>query len=165
MSQKDKYVILFVCTGNTCRSPMAEYALRSLLEKERPGKAEVHSAGIAAATDFPATMYAAEAARMWDLDLSQHRSQSLTTGLVEAADLILAMAPEHAEAVVKLVPDARDRTCLLKNFPDEAPYGEEVEDPIGRSLDHYNETFLEIGEYLGKHLPQIVARIDEKLNA
>lgn len=164
MGKKDKYKILVVCTGNTCRSPMAEYALRSLVERERSGRAEVRSAGIAAATGFPATMYAAEAARMWDLDLSDHRSQMLTAGLIDEADLILAMAPEHHRAVVRTVPEARSKTFLLKSFPENSPDGEDVEDPIGRSLEDYNRIFLEIGEYLGQHLPEIVSRINEKFH-
>jgi len=144
---------------------MAEYAMRSLIEKERPGKSEVISAGIAAGNGFPATRYAVEAARMWELDVSPHQSQQLSPRLIEKADLILAMAPEHHRQVTQLVPSAADRTFLLKNFPDNSPVGEDVEDPIGRELEDYNQTFLEIGEYLGKYLPEIVKRLDEKKDA
>jgi protein-tyrosine phosphatase len=161
----DIYTILFVCTGNTCRSPMAEGALRLLLERERPGKARVMSSGISAASGFPATMYGAEAAKMWAIDLSSHRSQALTKSQVEGADLIFGMSPEHVREILRLNPEARDRTFLFKNFPDPSPKGEPVDDPIGQSLDRYNETFLEIGEYLGKYLPEIVQRIDEKTDA
>jgi len=159
----DKYTILFVCTGNTCRSPMAEGALRTLLERERPGKPVVMSAGIAAATGFPATMFAIEAARIWDCDLSHHRSQPLEPRLIEQSDLILCMAPEHLAEVLRQVPSARNKTFLFKNFPDGRKYGETVEDPIGQALERYNQTFIEIGEYLGKFLPEIVRRIDEKV--
>ncbi len=161
MNDQGKFFILFVCTGNTCRSPMAEYALRSLLEKERPGQAEVASAGVAAADGFPATAYAAEAAKIWDLDLSAHQSQAISRELVDKADLIFAMAPEHHRAVTDLSLTAVGKTYLLKNFPDNSPVGEEVEDPIGQSLEKYNRTFLEIGEYLGRHLLDIIQRIDE----
>lgn len=160
-----QYTILFVCTGNTCRSPMAEGALRVLLEKERPGKAVVKSAGISAASGFPATMYGAEAAKMWDVDLSSHKSQALTKTLIEAADLIFGMSPEHVREILRQVPAAKDKTYLFKNFPDSSPTGEPVEDPIGQSLDRYNETFLELGEYLGKYLPEIVKRIDATTDA
>ena len=158
---KDKFVILIVCTGNTCRSPMAEGALRSLLEKTRPGKFEVVSAGTSAASGFPATMYAIEAARVWDVDISGHQSQPLTSALVEKADLILAMTPEHLKEILRVRRDAASKTYLFKNFPDSGTNGESVADPIGQSLDKYNETFLEIGEYLGKNLDEIVKRIDE----
>lgn len=157
----DKFVIMYVCTGNTCRSPMAEGAMQMLLERERPGKAEVLSAGTHAADGFPATEYAQEAAKVWDVDISGHESQPLTPDLINRSDLIFAMTPEHLEAVLKIDSDAADKTYLFKNFPDRSPQGEGVHDPIGQTLDRYNATFLEIGEYLGKHLPEIVKRIDE----
>jgi protein-tyrosine-phosphatase len=164
MSQ-GKYIIMFVCTGNTCRSPMAEGALRVLLEQKRPDKFEVISSGTAAARCFPATMYAAEAAKMWDCDLSDHHSQPLSRDLIDRSDLIFAMSPEHLREIRRLSPGASDRSFLLAKFPDPTADGEGVEDPIGGSLDRYNETFLEIGEYLGQHLDEIVKRIDEKTNA
>ena len=141
---------------------MAEGALRVLLEKERPGKFEVISSGTAAANGFPATIYAIEAARMWDCDLSKHQSQPLTRNLIERADLIFAMTPSHLKEIVKIDPDAADKVFLFKNFPDRATEGEGLADPIGQDLQRYNETFLEIGEYLGKFLPEIVKEIDEK---
>lgn len=157
----DPFVILFVCTGNTCRSPMASAALRVLLEKERPGRYEVISAGTGATNGFPATMYANEAVKIWHGDLSGHKSQQLSRSLVDRANLILAMTPEHYRDILKWAPSAKNKTYLFKNFPDPSPRGEPVDDPIGQSLERYNETFLEIGEYLGKHLSQIVQSIDE----
>jgi protein-tyrosine-phosphatase len=158
----DPFVILFVCTGNTCRSPMAEAALKVLLEKQGLEKYEIVSAGTGAATGFPATMYAAEVVKMWKGDLSHHRSRQLSRSLIDRADLVMAMTSEHLREILKLAPSARDKTYLFKNFPDPNPHGEPVEDPIGQALERYNETFLEIGEYLGKHLPLIVQLIDEK---
>lgn len=165
MTDDATYNILIVCTGNTCRSPMAEYALRSLLEKERPGQTAVASAGTGAAAGYPATEYGQEAARMWDLNLAPHGSQMLTLELIKWADLVLTMAPGHHREVTRLVPEAADRTYLLKKFPDNSPVGEQVDDPIGQTLDRYNETFLEIGEHLGQHLPEILTRVDAKLGA
>ena len=158
----ERFMILFVCTGNTCRSPMAEGALRSLLEKERPGKFEIMSAGTAAAANFPATMYANEAAKIWDVDLSGHLSQPLSPAVIDEADLILGMTSQHVREVLRMRKDAGDKTFLFKNFPDGEIDGEPVIDPIGASLETYNKTFLEIGEYLGNMRDEIVKRIDEK---
>jgi len=157
-----KFKIMFVCTGNTCRSPMAEAALKVLLEKERPGKYEVISSGTSAANGFPATMYGIEAAKIWDADLSQHKSQPLNPQLIEDADLIFAMTPSHYKEIIRMRKDAAGKTYLFKNFPDPSPKGDGLADPIGQELAVYNETFLEIGEYLGKYLPEILNRIDAK---
>jgi protein-tyrosine-phosphatase len=75
------------------------------------------------------------------------------------------MSPEHVSEVLRQVPSARSKTFLFKNFPDLRRVGETLEDPIGQSLERYNQTFIEIGEHLGKFLPEIVRRIDEKVRA
>lgn len=161
----NKYTILFVCTGNTCRSPMAQAALQVLLQKQRPNKFRVISAGISTAAGYPATRFANDAVKVWKGDLSNHESQQLSPSLIEEADLILAMAPEHYKEILRMVPSALDKVYLFKNFPDSAPVGDGVDDPIGQSLDRYNETFLEIAEYLGQNLEEFVRRIDSKLHA
>lgn len=164
MTMTDQFQVMFVCSGNTCRSPMAEYALRSLLEKERPGLARVISSGTLNIAGRPATKFAREAGKIWDLDLSPHLSQGTTKELIDQSDLIFAMAPEHLAVIRQLSPSAEDKSYLLKSFPESAAYGEGVLDPIGMDLEVYNQVFLEIGEYLGKHLPEIIKRLDGKLN-
>ncbi|MDZ4723170.1 MAG: low molecular weight protein arginine phosphatase [candidate division Zixibacteria bacterium] len=160
-----KYTIMFVCTGNTCRSPMAAGALQVLLNKKRQGKFSVISSGISASYKSPATRFASEVVKMWDADISDHESQLLTADLIERSDLILAMAPEHYKEILRLDPEAVDKVFLFKNFPDQSPVGDGVDDPVGQSLDRYNETFLEIGEYLGKNLDEIIRRIDGAVHA
>ncbi len=164
MTDTDQYVILFVCSGNTCRSPMAEYALRSLIQRERPDAAEIGSAGTLGLENQPATRYAQEAARVWDLDLSPHLNQPLTVELIDRANLVFAMAPEHHRQILSMAPQVAHKTYLLKSFPDPSGIGDQVDDPIGMDLDKYNEVFLEIGEYLGQYLPEILSRIDSKQN-
>ncbi len=138
--------------------------MRVLLEKERPGKAIVASAGISAVEGYPATDFATEAVKLWSGSLADHCSQPLSLRQAEAADLILCMTTNHLEAVRALSDDLAEKSYLFKNFPDLSPVGDGVDDPIGGPLDQYNETFLEIGEYLGKNLVKIVERIDEKFN-
>ena len=158
------FTIMFVCTGNTCRSPMAEGALKILLEKEKLTKFRVISSGTSGASGFPATMFAIEAAKIWNADISSHQSQPLTKELIRDSDLIFAMAPSHFNEIKRLVKKSENKTFLFKKFPEKGADGEGVADPIGQSLDKYNETFLEIGEYLGKYIPEIVKRIDDKTN-
>lgn len=154
--------ILIVCTGNTCRSPMAEGALRVLLEGRKIDNVDVVSAGTAAIPGSPATRYAIEASKTWHADISGHRSRPLTPELIEESELILTMSPSHYQQVVRMSPEARDRTFLLKKYPDPGDEGEGVADPIGGSLDNYNQTFLEIGEELGRILPEVTILIGSK---
>lgn len=161
----DQFTIMFVCTGNTCRSPMAEGALRHLLAKEGVDDVNVVSSGTGAANGFPATLYAIEAAKTWEIDISHHQSQPLTKELIEKADMIFAMTPGHLRDIRSIHKEAYEKSFLFKNYPDNNDSGEGVADPIGMSLEEYNKTFLEIGEYLGKHLPQIIKQIEEKKNA
>ena len=144
---------------------MAEGALRHLLEKGRPGKTKVISSGTSAASGFPATIYAVEATRTWDVDISGHQSQPLTSELIDKADLILAMTPSHYAGVLKCRRDAVGKSFLFLSYPDTSTDGEGLADPIGQGLDRYNETFLEIGERLGEILPHILKLIDGESDA
>lgn len=157
-----RFKILFVCTGNTCRSPMAEGGLRALLQGRGVEEIEVFSAGTAAIPGCPATLYAAEAVKTWDGDISGHKSRPLTRELLEEVDLILAMTENHYQTVTSMLPEAEAKTFLLKNYPEPGRDGEGVSDPIGGSLDMYNQTFLEIGEELGRILPDLLKLAEKK---
>jgi len=143
---------------------MAEAAMRVLLNKEKVDNYEVISSGTGAASGFPATMFAIEAAKIWDADLSQHESQPLTEALIDKSDLILAMTPSHYREVLSKNPEAETKTFLLEKYPEPGDSGMGIDDPIGQSLDRYNQTFLEIGEHLGRILPDVVEKIKEKGN-
>jgi protein-tyrosine phosphatase len=107
--------VLLVCTGNICRSPMAEGLLRSALERRIGGGAPpVSSAGTIARDGAPAMPEAVEAAAELGVDISIHSAHRLRPEDIQDADLIVGMAAEHAEAVQALVPDAEARTFTLK---------------------------------------------------
>ena len=127
-----RWTVLFVCSGNTCRSPMAELLARSILAKQRgvaidkldAASVAVMSAGVLASAGMRASEPAIEAMKKRGLDLSHHRSQPLTLELIHQADVICCMTEDHCRAVVDMAPAAADKTVRLD------PDGD-VEDPIG----------------------------------
>jgi protein-tyrosine phosphatase len=135
-----KTTILFVCSGNTCRSPMAEaIARRVLADKLRVSEAELDkkgisivSAGSMALPGSRATPQAVEALRDLGADLSRHRSRALSVELIHQADVIYTMGRSHAVAVMSLVPSAADKVATL------SPAGE-IDDPIGSDVGVYRE--------------------------
>ncbi|UCC48314.1 MAG: low molecular weight protein arginine phosphatase [Gemmatimonadota bacterium] len=138
MPRKDEpttYNILFVCTGNTCRSPLAEAVARRALERRGWNHVRVDSAGTSAAWDAPASAGSLQAAAEMGLDLSDHRSQPLTRELVEQADIILAMTPSHLQAVEAMGGGAQ--VSLLGEFISGPGAGEPIEDPFGGPAEEY----------------------------
>jgi glycine hydroxymethyltransferase len=128
--------ILFVCTGNTCRSPMAEALFREAV-KDRP-EFEVASAGVSAASHQPASDDAQEACRRLHLSLKKHRSKLLTRELVDWATHIFCMTGNHQNAVETLFPHASLKTRLVCEFTPSLP--KQVPDPISLGLDAYLHT-------------------------
>lgn len=109
--------LLLVCTGNTCRSSMAEALARQYLEeKKRKAELQVISAGLAAVEGAPATPEAIQAAGELGADLRGHRARHLTPELVEQADLILTMTREHKQEILRRMPQARGKVYTLKEF-------------------------------------------------
>ena len=138
-------LIVFVCTGNVCRSPMAEYMFR-----EAAGRAmgwEVVSAGVAAAYGVPASREAVEVLAEQGVDLRMHSSRPLTHELAKQADLLVVMTNMHRDLIQALFPDVLDKVVLLRSF-DPASDSEDIEDPIGSSHDMYRKVRDEIAAAL-----------------
>lgn len=110
------YRIWLVCTGNTCRSSMAEPMLRRLLDERGIREVEVHSAGLAAVEGAPASPQAIEVMKEEGLDLSGHRAHRLTAREVAAADLILTMTSEHKRTLLQQYPEASGRVFVLREY-------------------------------------------------
>jgi len=157
------YQILVVCTGNTCRSPMAEAILRSMLPKELAGVVHVSSAGTGAVEGIPATPLATQVSADGGVDLGAHRSRRLTPTLVRASDLVLAMEPHHVEHARDLAPDAADRIHLItERGAASGALSDGVLDPIGGGGDQYRDTYNRIRSHLLGWIPVIREAVERR---
>lgn len=137
--------VLIVCTGNTCRSPMAAGLLKKLADAGNL-PLEVQSAGLAAFAGVPATPEAVEACREKGFDLSAHQSQPLSKALVMESDLILTMTSKHKEMILKKMPALEGKVSLLSEFAGKGQV--DVEDPVGRPLEDYRAVLDQMEGYL-----------------
>lgn len=139
--------LLFVCTGNTCRSPMCEGYLKHLCEKAGMRTIAVASAGLSAGTGGqPASANAVSAVRASGVDLSGHRNRPLTKKMAEQADLILVMTRTHRLLLGSMLPGALEKTHLLLEFA--GRNNADVADPYGGSQETYDACFAEMKQAL-----------------
>ncbi|MGH7950431.1 MAG: serine hydroxymethyltransferase, partial [Limisphaerales bacterium] len=128
--------VLFICTGNVCRSPMAEGLFRRATG--RHGEFRVLSAGLGAVDGQPPTPHSVAAMRELGIDISALRSSALTADLVRQADFIFGMTHSHVDTIALLYPPAMEKTFLLREFDDTLqPFEKDISDPIGSSYDVY----------------------------
>ncbi len=138
--------VLFVCTGNICRSPMAEAIARRLLEQRGAVDIEVRSAGTAAWDGAPASEGAYLIALEHGLDLSAHRARQLTADTVAGADLVLGMSAHHVDRAEAL--GGAGKSHLLGEYAGRPAATAQVEDPFGGDLEEYRRTFAQLEELL-----------------
>ena len=150
--------ILFVCSGNTCRSPMAEGFMKKMLAERLGRKMEelpdagyvVRSAGTFAGFGAPASPQTVEISRQRGIDLSGHHSRGLGVEDINTADFIFAMSPGHLETVLAIAPDAAAKTQPLD------PEGE-IADPIGGPISAYEDVAAQITRALERRIDEVTA--------
>ena len=143
--------VLFVCTGNICRSPMAQGLFADLVRGRRD--IEVTSAGIGAVGGQPPSPYSVDVMNELSLDIKNIRSKPLMAELVRKADFIFVMTYGHLDSMLLLFPSAAEKTFLLREFETDLPVMErEVSDPIGQS----RETYRECRDQIRAALPRLL---------
>lgn len=147
--------ILFVCTGNTCRSPLAEGLARKVIVERALGDVDVMSAGTSAWDGAPASDGALLVGMERSIDLGHHRAQTLTRELVGDADLVLAMGPHHLERIEAL--GGTGRAYLLTDYASRGATTRAINDPIGGELDLYRTTMDELDQEIRKVFDRILA--------
>lgn len=182
--------ILVVCTGNVCRSPIAEGLLRAAFQARLGADApKVSSAGTMGWTGSGADPKSVEAAAERGVDLSDHRAREMTSRDVDSAILVLGMSSEHARAVVAQEPDAAPRTFTLKELvrllealppasggdlaarvaaADELrssgfagnPHDDDVADPLGMPLESFRAVAWELDEWCARLVDGLLGRSD-----
>ena len=146
-----KKVILFVCTGNSCRSVMAEYLLKSMLAGRKD--VEVTSAGTGVFLQTTASSETVFVLKEDGIDASHHLSRAIHSILLKKSDLIIVMTRGHRQQVLERVPEVEKRIYLLREFID-TPSGYQIEldvpDPIGQPHYAYKECFAVVKEAMHK---------------
>ena len=157
--------ILLVCTGNTCRSAMAEALFEDAVDRSSKlaGKIKLDSAGTFACEGQEATAKACQVMEEIGLDLDKHKAKQINAELVEWADLILAMEASHIEHMEAMFPKAEDKMHTIigyaegvPGFPGDGRY--DIEDPYGEDVEEYRSCAHQLRAYIEK----IIKRLEDE---
>lgn len=153
----EKRTVIFVCTGNVCRSPMAAGLFFEKLMREGMGDhVRVRSAGIWALAGRPASAYAVQVMREHDLDISAHRGRDLTQADVDEADLILVMTKRHKDIILRELKSTEAKVHLLSEMTGSAY---DVLDPYGGSIADYRRIARELQDLIESGYPRIMSML------
>jgi tRNA threonylcarbamoyl adenosine modification protein (Sua5/YciO/YrdC/YwlC family) len=131
-----RFNVLFVCSANTCRSPMAEGIFKTMISNEI---CEVKSAGILPMEGFSAAQHSVDVVKEYGGSIEDHQTKKITKELIDWADLILVMEYKNYNGILETLPQAAVKTFFLKEYKRKVKYNE-ISDPVGRGIDVYRET-------------------------
>jgi protein-tyrosine-phosphatase len=153
--------ILFVCSGNICRSPMAEGLLKKLLvEQNLDSQVTVSSAGTLGIIGNAASENGVIACHNeYDVDLSWHESQGINDEMLEQSDIILCMAQGHFEYIDNYFPEYTYKCHLFKQYAGQKDSELDIVDPVGMDLGEYTKTCHELAKLIQQSMPRINASI------
>lgn len=153
MSPEPIVRVLFACTGNTCRSPLAAAALRAELGPDAD-RVEVLSAGVAAIEGQPASEGTIAVAAQSGIDLASHRSRRASAALARSADFVFVMEPLHRVALEALGAPG-ERIHVISEWPEPGEPGLPVSDPFGASREAYEECWQRIQRHVRRLAPAV----------
>ena len=152
--RKKRRTIVFVCTGNTCRSPMAQGILQAYLDEAGISHIDVKTAGVMTIPGLIPSPDAVQVMNAQGIDISKHRSAPLTPEMLRKADLILGMTPFHVQFALRMDDEARgagaagiparEKTFLLKEYTKSDLKNYQITDPMGATLEVYKRVYREI---------------------
>lgn len=146
--------VMFICTGNICRSAMAEGIFKKIV-KEKMKDVQVYSCGIYAEDGDYATYNAIEAAKYYDVDISNHRATNIRNSQIEKMDIILCATSSHKNIVKLMYPNLENKIYTIKEYAGLDKNGTDIEDPWGYDIQTYRKCIIEINKCLEKIIEKI----------
>jgi protein-tyrosine-phosphatase len=141
---KDKKTIVFLCTGDTCRGPMAQGYMLKRIQELGLAHLEVKTAGVLTVAGLVPTPEAKQVMQKEGVDIAKHRSAALSRELISRADYLLGMTPYHVQIAKRMADEAQTKAHLLKEFAKSDPRNFQINDPMGATLEVYKRVFREI---------------------
>lgn len=162
-----KYIITFICSGNICRSPMAEGILKDRLQKSKfIDLVGINSAGTLDLPPEEASRNAIEIAKEHGIDISNHSSRVITDSIVEQANLIICMAENHYHYLIQHYPQQKNKVYILKLMDKKGGYSEaSIADPIGKDREFYSKTYDDIAGEIDRILPYLYEQITHSISS